>query len=228
MAKTWTIGQSSLADALNGSTGALVYAGLTGLHAEGGTVPGTFVDSVNIYNGTGTTGNFLACFALGGSTDKAFVRASSDGGTHLFGTDESWHGTTIKVIATKSAVAITNIDGDNISKIGLVIAKDNSDNICCVLPTVASSNFANPAVVPLDALYTTSVTLNATTSIGFGSTSLSKIPVPSFDGSAKFMPDVSFALSAQQIVDSEVTLDGLRYYMIGGSLWLKDTIEEVS
>lgn len=230
MARVWTTNMAGLTDILNGTDGALAYAGLTTMHAEAGAIGN--VGAVWIYNGAGTEGNYLAAFALGGSSDRCFVRLSSDGGTSLIGTEESWHSTNIKVIATRHAVAITNPDSYGVSKIGLVITQDRaadtadtSKRVVGLTVTAAGKNLADPAVVPVDPLYTTAISYTATTSLAFGCTTLAKIPTPTFDGTARYLDTVCFAHAAQFTVDGSVTLNNVKYYSIGGSWYLRDTEE---
>lgn len=221
---SWGSVTKSLLDA------AFAHAGgkLATIHAEAGDYYSTSIGGFHFYVGEGTSGNNIAAVALGGSNDRFFVGAKADDAGNAFGGVYSQASTNIRIVATKAAVAVMNVDANGVSKMGIVFTTDNNSDLCCVVIGDSLNTLANPAIVPRDPLYTTKIQYEATTSNAFGATSLSLIPVPSFDGSAKFLPNASFAHAAQYIVDGEVTLDGLRYYCIGGSWWLKDTIEEVS
>ena len=233
MARVWSTTQAGAIDILNGANGAFAYAGLTGVHAESGNFPGTGYSGVTIHGGEGTTSNLVASFAFDTIADLLFfVCVSPDGGTTRYGTNESYHSTSVKIIATKTAVAIMNPDSNGISKIGLIITKDKaadsadtSKRIVGMTVTAANKNLADPAVVPVDPLYSALVSYTATTSLAFGCTTLAKIPAPTFNGTARYLDTVCFAHAAQYAVDGAVTLNNVRYYSIGGSWYLRDTEE---
>lgn len=152
-----------------------------------------------------------------------YVVAAFSDNSHSFGIYQETT-TAVKVIATKSAVAITAPDSNGVSKIGIIISTDNNNNFCCVTETVQNANLANPAVVPQDSQYTTAILYSGTTSMAFGSTALAKIPVPSFDGNARWLPNVCFAHATQYLVDGSVTLNGTqKFYCIGGSWFIDDS-----
>ena len=204
---------------------AFTYAGgtLATIHAESGTFYDSFVNGWLFYVGAGTTGNNICAVALGGSNDKFFVGVKADdSGLAIIGA-ASYSSTNIRIVATKKSVAITNVDANGCSKMGVVFTTDNNGDLCCVTVGGDSATLANPAIVPRDPLYLTKVQYQATTSTDFGCTALSYIPVPSYDGSSKYLPYVAFAHATQYVVDASVTInDDSKFYSIGGSWFLDD------
>ena len=202
---------------------AFTYAGgtLATIHAETGAASGTVTGYI-FYVGSGTT-NRIAGFAIGGSSNKCFVNARAQSSGADFGGSASKASDNVRIIATKSAVAIMNIDANGVSKMGVVLSTDNNGNLCAIVCGADQQTLANPAVVPRDALYTSKVQYVATSNTDFGSTALSFIPVPSFDGSSKFLPKVLFANATQYVVDGSVKLnDDAKFYCVGGSWFLDD------
>ena len=202
---------------------AFTYAGgtLATIHAETGAASGT-VDGFVFYVGEGTT-NRIAGFAIDRASNKCFVNARAQSAGSDFGGSYAKASNNVRVVATKSCVAVTNVDADGVSKMGIVFTTDSNGNLCTVLCGADAQTLANPAVVPRDALYTSKVQYVATSNTDFGSTALSFIPVPSFDGSSKFLPKVLFANATQYVVDGYVKLnDDAKFYCIGGSWFLDD------
>ena len=204
---------------------AFEYAGgtLATLHTDVGAASGTVTGFI-FYVGEGTA-NRIAGFAIGGSSDKCFVNARAQSSGSDFGGSYAKASDNVRVVATRSSVAVTNVDGDGASKMGIVFTTDSNGNLCTVLCGDDAQTLANPAVVPRDALYTTKVTYPASTSNSFGATALSKIPVPSFDGNARYLPDVLFAHATQYQIDGSVLLNGVKYFSIGGSWFITDSEE---
>lgn len=203
---------------------AFEYAGgtLATLHTEVGAASGTVTGFV-FYVGEGTT-NRIAGFAIGGSSNKCFVNARAQSAGSDFGGSYAKASDNVRVVATKSCVAVTNVDADSVSKMGIVFTTDSNGNLCCVLCGADAQTLANPAVVPRDALYTAKVTYPASTSNAFGATALSKIPVPSYDGNARYLPKALFAHATQYQIDGPVLLNSLtKFYCIGGSWFLDDS-----
>lgn len=194
---------------------AFTYAGgtLGTIHVEG--------------DGSGATNGFQ--FYLGAGTDTEIARFKMDdnvcsvvaySGNASGGGSGSANGN-IRVVATKSAVAICSTDNSGVSSSGLIFTLDNVGNV--VMVASVTTNLYNPAVVPRNTLYSAAVQYGASTSTAFGATALSKIPVPTFDGNAKWLPKVCFAHATQYIVDGSVILnDSRRYYCIGGSWFIDD------
>ena len=200
---------------------ALTTAGLTGLHAESNAVPGTFVTGWNFHTGEGTTDNLVAWFGLGGGSDRCYTGAS--GGAAEIGANYGWASTNVRIVATGSAFAIMNIDANGASKIGTIITKDNAGSLCCITCGADAQSLNSPAVVPWDAQYTAKIQYAATASNAFGCTSLAYIPVPSFDGTAKYLPTVCFAHAVQHTTDGKLSLNNVPYYNLGGAWFLRDS-----
>lgn len=201
---------------------AFEFAGgkLATIHAESGAVSG-YVGGWILYVGDGTD-NRIAGFALGGSSDRCYVNANANDSTTV-GSGYSWASTNVRVVATKHAVAIMNIDANGCSKMGVVITTDSNNDLCCVVCGSDAQTLANPAVVPRDLMYTAKVQYMASTATNFGATALSKIPVPSFDGNARWLPNVCFAHATQYQVDGSVMLNQkTRFYCVGGSWFIND------
>lgn len=204
---------------------AFTYAGgtLATIHTEIGTYYDTSVNGFRFYVGAGTSGNNIAAVALGGSSDRFMVGAKAEDAGSYFGCIYSQASTNIRIVATKAAVAVMNVDVNGVSKMGIVFTTDNNGDLCCIVCGSDLNTLANPAVVPRDSLYVSKVQYYATTSADFGCTALSYIPVPSYDGSSKYLPYVAFAHAAQYIVDASVTInDDSKFYSIGGSWFLDD------
>ena len=202
---------------------AFTYAGgtLATIHAETGAAPGTTVTGWCFYVGEGTTSQ-IGAFAIGGSSNKCFASALSAAGS-AFGGSAGKASDTVRVVATKTAVAIMNPDANGVSKMGLVISKDNAGALCSVVIGADSATLDDPAVVPWNAAYTTKIQYMVSASRDFNCTSIAKIPVPSFDGTARYLPSVSFAAATQFCEDGKVTLNNLTYYNLGGAWFLRDT-----
>ena len=133
-----------------------------------------------------------------------------------------------RIVATKSGLAIISGADAAVGQCGLVLSLDNDDNPVSVVTAGTYSSamtFETPTVVPRDDAYTAAVVYAATANTTFGCTSLAKVPVPSYDGSAKYLPGLCFAHSTQYRVDGSVTLNNVKYYSIGGVLFLRDTEE---
>lgn len=205
---------------------AFAYAGgkLASLHSEAGTIPTTTIGGFLIYDGDGQT-DLVGFFGVGGNNYRCLVGAYAPDGSTAFGGAYAAASENVRVVATKTAVAIMSVDSNGVSKMGIVFTADNNNDICCVVCGADAQTLANPAVVPRDALYTQKIQYNATTSTDFGSTALSLIPVPSFDGSAKYLPNVAFAHAVQYVVDGSVTLGNGLWYSLGGSWYLADESE---
>lgn len=204
---------------------AFAHAGgtLATIHADVGAASGTVTGFI-FFVGDGTT-NRIAGFAIGGANAKCFVNARSQSSGNDFGGSAAKASDNVRIVATKSAVAVTNIDANGVSKMGIIFTTDNNGNLCCVLCGDDLQTLANPAIVPRDSLYTSKIQYVATTNNEFGATALALIPVPSFDGSAKYLPACAFAHAVQYLIDGSVTLGNQFWYSIGGSWYILDEQE---
>lgn len=205
---------------------ALAYAGgkfAEELHTASGTIPGTTVgDCVFLYEGPHTA-NLLMWFGIGGSNLRCSTGAYADA-SHPFGSQKmSPPSGNVRVAAVKHAVAVSLLDADgNCADEATVITADSTGAFCCVTTGADGGGFQSPAIVPRDSLYTVKTVYSSTTDTDFGCTALSMLPVPSFDGSAKYLPDVLFAQAGQLSGDGTVLLNGERFYALGGSWYLRD------
>jgi hypothetical protein len=197
---------------------ALAYAGFTDLSITDAN------DVVSIHTGeTPTADNTLVKLTANGA--DGFLDAYATSSVHLA---RSW-GVHITIAATKTAVSLMSKQSSGAPTTACcIIAKDNMGNYVLVQQDDGANwnayTLNNPAVLPRDALYTAIIQYGATTSTAFGATALSKIPVPSYDGNAKYLPSVAFAHATQYQVDGSVLLNGTqRFYCIGGSWFLDDS-----
>ena len=169
---------------------------------------------------TKTDSNYLFGFKFGGGTYGQIACRASDGQTYAgeILADTRYNDTVFKVVATKSSIAIVKSIGTTTYSAG-VVSVDSSDSVVSIL---ASGALSNPQIIPRSDQYTT-VNYQAVTSTAFGCTALSMIPVPTYDGEAKYLQDVAFAHATQYIVDGSVSLNGTKYYSIGGSWFMRDS-----
>jgi hypothetical protein len=197
---------------------ALAYAGFTDLSVTDAN------DVVSIHTGStpASDSTFVELTAEGGD---GFLDAYASASVHL---KRSW-GLYITIVATKSAIALLSKAAASApSYCGCVITKDNTGNYVLVQQADGSRwdlyTLNNPAIMPRNALYTAITKYGATTSTAFGSTALSKMPVPTYDGNAKYLPSVAFAHATQYQIDGSVLLNGTqKFYCIGGSWFLDDS-----
>jgi hypothetical protein len=124
-----------------------------------------------------------------------------------------------KIVATKLGIAIVKETGTTTYTAGIV----SLDNTGSVTAIIKGGTLENPQVVPRSEQYI-ATNYPATTTTAFGCTALSKIPVPTYDGNAKYLPSVSFAHATQYQIDGSVLLNGTqKFYCIGGSWFLDDS-----
>lgn len=197
---------------------ALAYAGFTDLFVtdENGVV--------SIHTGeTPTADNTLVKLTADGG--DGFLSAYASASVYL---TRSW-GLYITIVATRTAVAFMSKGATGAPTIACcIITKDNTDNYVLIQQADGSRwglyTLNNPAIMPRNALYTAITQYGATTSTAFGATALSKMPVPTYDGNAKYLPSVAFAHATQYPVDGSVMLNGTqKFYCIGGSWFLDDS-----
>lgn len=216
--------QSNKANAVSDIATALEYAGgaLADLTVESGTDCQGMTGAAIIKDGTHT----IASVCIG---DNNYGNFSA----HAYASDSVHFGyyggysqkNVLKVVATKSAVAFINPPSSGQTILALIITTDNNGDYCCVVKTGSSvSNLNDPTIIPRDSRYTAEIKYIASTSTVFGCTALSKIPVPTYDGSAKYLPNVAFAHATQYQVDGSVMLNGTqKFYCIGGSWYIDDS-----
>lgn len=215
--------QSNKANMVSDIATALEYAGgkIADLTVESGTDCQGMTGAAIIKDGTHT----IASVCIG---DNNYGNFSA----HAFASDSVHFGyyggysqkNVLKVVATKSAVAFINPPASGQTILALIITTDNKEGYCCVVKTGSSvANLNDPTIVPRSAAYTAEIKYTATANFSFGCTSLAKIPVPSYDGTAKYLPDVCFAHATQYSVDGSVMLNGTqKFYCIGGTWFIDD------
>ena len=219
MALIRKVGMSGLVSALQE---AFTFAGgtLGTLTVESGTTPTENKTGALIKNGTAT---IAYAWITEGDYGAVLFGACSSAGNNFYVYTPYAQKNALRVIATRTAVAVTNYDANNVSQYALVITTDSNGDLCCLVETAENVGLKNPTVVPVDAEYTMEVKYPAETSTSFGSTALAKIPVPTFNGNARWLPYVFFAHATQYQEDGSVLLNSLsRFYNIGGSWFLDD------
>lgn len=173
---------------------------------------------------TKSDNNYLFGFKFGGGGYGQIACRASDGQTHAgeILANTRYNDTVFKIVATKFGIAIVKAIGTATYSAG-VVSLDNSGDAVSML---AGGSLNNPQIVPRSEQYTT-IQYPATTSAAFGCTALSKIPVPTYDGNARYLPNVAFAHASQHQEDGSAILNNnQKYYCIGGS-WYLDDSEEV-
>jgi hypothetical protein len=166
-------------------------------------------------------GNYLFGFKFGGGAYGQVCCRASDGqsATGEFVADTRHNDTVFKIVATKLGIAIVKATGTTTYTAGIV----SLDNTGSVTAIIKGGTLENPQVVPRSEQYI-ATNYPATTTTAFGCTALSKIPVPTYDGNAKYLPSVSFAHATQYQIDGSVLLNGTqKFYCIGGSWFLDDS-----
>ncbi|MBQ3940689.1 MAG: hypothetical protein II723_06205 [Oscillospiraceae bacterium] len=205
---------------------ALAYAGgrfAEELHTAAGTMPGTNIDGcLFLYEGPDTS-NRILFFGIGGSTLRCAVGAYAEK-SRVFSTQKtSPPSVSLRIAATKYGIALSLLDADgNCADEAIVITRDSTGAFCCLMTGADGGGFDSPAVVPRDSLYTAKICYSSSTDTDFGCTALSLLPVPSSDGTAKYLPDLLFAQAGQIAGDGTVLLNGERFYVLGGSWYLRD------
>lgn len=206
---------------------ALAYAGgrfAEELHTAAGTIPGTSIEGcIFLYEGPHTA-DLLMLFGIGGSNLRCVTGAYADP-QHLFAsTRTDPPSLNVRVIATKSAVAVSLLDTDgNCEDEATVVTLDSAGSFCCVTTGSNGAGFESPAVVPRTGLYTEKVVYPGVTETAFHCIALSMLPVPVFDGQARYLPDVLFAHAGQLTGDGAVLLGESRFYALGGCWYLRET-----
>ena len=207
---------SAISEAISHCTGALAL-----LTVESGAMPPDSSKTGALIK----SGNQIVAFAWISDTDYGGVMfgACSSAGNNFYLLAPYAQKNTLRVVATKKALSISNYDANGVSQYGVAISTDNNGDLCSIVETTANVGLSNPSVVPVDAEYTTEIKYQATSSTAFGSTALSYIPVPSYDGSSKYLPYVAFAHATQYMIDASVIInDDSKFYSIGGSWFLDD------
>lgn len=224
MALVRSIGNSSfsgavLASLLEPVQAALAYAGFNDLTAA---VSGSSDKQLDVYTGEGSTNDSLLVRIYNTGGDGYIIgRANGSVAT----TNLHW-GLYIKIVATKHAVAFaSSLTSNPLSTVCAVITKDNNGDYVVVVNSLNTGSLASPYVIPRSTDYSALISYDATTSNAFGATALSLIPVPSFDGSAKYLPACAFAHAVQYLIDGSVTLGNQVWYSIGGSWYILDEQE---
>lgn len=126
-----------------------------------------------------------------------------------------------KLMTTGSAISMTSITNDGLSRIGMVIALDSTGDVCVISSKDAQDIRNGPCIVSRDDKYQIA-TFNGNTSDSFGQITLENIPSPWVYSPPRKLVDVYFASTNPTIGDGPVQHDNERYYCIGGGIFAKD------
>lgn len=133
----------------------------------------------------------------------------------------SYYDTKFDIVATKYGIGILRSENLVAFRAG-VLTLDNHGEFVSVLSGSAdrTSQLVNPYVIPRKVEYTTTVTYPASTTTSFGCTSLSYIPVPTYDGSPHYLPNMAYANATQYMVNGPVLMGQKIWYCFGGAFYL--------
>ena len=123
---------------------------------------------------------------------------------------------TLNIVATHSGISVYKSTGAT-SVATFVIALDNHGQLVTV---AAGGTLASPYVLPVNDASLTNIQYPASKSALFGCTSLSYIPVPTFDGQPHYLPELAYANATQYIMNGPVLMGSKIWYCIGGAFYL--------
>lgn len=167
-----------------------------------------------------TISNYLFGFIAFGGTYGQVASNYTDSGNGIR-VNTRVDDTVANVVATKHGIAIYKGDGLQTTSVG-ILALDNHGEFVTVMSGPPNSN---PTIVPRNDSYT-NTQYPAATSTYFGCTSLSYIPVPTYDGTPHYFPQLAYANATQYIVTGPVLMGRKIWYCIAGAFYLYDGEQE--
>ena len=122
----------------------------------------------------------------------------------------------LDIIATQYGIfIIKSVDATSVSVV--ILSIDNHNEFVSV---VSADPLSNPVVVPRNEAYTSAISYPASKSTLFGCTSLSYIPVPTYDGQPHYLPNLAYANATQYVMNGPVMMGNKIWYCIGGAFYL--------
>ena len=167
-----------------------------------------------------TTSNYLFGFIAFGGTYGQIAANYTDTGNGIR-VETRYEDTVANIVATKHGIAIYKGIGSQTVSVG-ILTLDNHGEFVAVLSGPPNSN---PVVMPRNDSYVTTQ-YPAATSTAFGCTSLSYIPVPTYDGTPHYLPQLAYANATQYIMNGPVLMGSKIWYCIAGAFYLYDGEQE--
>lgn len=164
--------------------------------------------------------NYVFGYYYGYNAYGGIASHSCDSGFNAI-TPCSYYDTKFIIVATKYGIGILRCENLAAFRCG-VITQDNHGEFVIVQAgdTGRSSQLINPGVIARNESYTSVIQYPASTSEAFGCTSLSYIPVPTYDGTPHYLPNMAYANATQYKVNGPVLMGQKIWYCFGGAFYL--------
>lgn len=169
---------------------------------------------------TPSTTNYIFGFKFGGGGyGQVCARAADTDSSTVFQeylASTRYNDDTFNIVATKYGIAIYKSIG-NVPITAGVLTMNNLGEFVSV---IADTPLSNPIVIPRNPAYISAIRYPSVASSAFGLTSLSYVPVPTYDGTPRWLPNLAYANATQYVMNGPVLMDRKIWYCIGGAFYL--------
>lgn len=164
--------------------------------------------------------NFVFGYLYGYNANGGIAAKAHDGEGYFI-SPCSYYDTKFIIVATKYGIGLLRCENLSAFRCG-VITQDNYGEFVIVHSGDAgrASQLINPTVIARNESYTNAIEYPASTSEAFGCTSLSYIPVPTYDGTPHYLPNMAYANATQYKVNGPVLMGQKIWYCFGGAFYL--------